>query len=49
MRKPGHHIAVQLAGLPAEIRGYDTVKDESAAKAEEKAAMLLDELRGSAS
>jgi hypothetical protein len=36
---------VQLAGLPLEIRGYDTIKDEAAARAAEKQAVLLDEFR----
>ncbi|HMJ74452.1 MAG TPA: DUF6537 domain-containing protein, partial [Iamia sp.] len=40
-----HALAVQLASLPDTIRGYDTVKDASAAVAEEKEAELLEQLR----
>jgi indolepyruvate ferredoxin oxidoreductase len=40
-----HAVAVQLAGPPLEIRGYDTIKDEAAARAAEKQAVLLDEFR----
>jgi indolepyruvate ferredoxin oxidoreductase len=40
-----HGLAVQLASLPDTIRGFDTVKDESARQAAEKQAFLLDELR----
>jgi indolepyruvate ferredoxin oxidoreductase len=42
-----HSVAVQLAQLPLVIKGYDTIKDESAASAERKAAALLEELRSS--
>ncbi|MCW0216511.1 MAG: indolepyruvate ferredoxin oxidoreductase family protein [Pseudonocardia sp.] len=44
-----HGVAVQLAALPDMIRGYDTIKDESAALAKEKEATLLDELRAAGS
>ena len=40
-----HPVAVQLAALPLEIRGYDTIKDEAAARAQEKQAGLLEEFR----
>jgi indolepyruvate ferredoxin oxidoreductase len=40
-----HSVAVQLAALPLEIRGYDTIKDEAAARADEKQAVLLEEFR----
>jgi indolepyruvate ferredoxin oxidoreductase len=43
-----HGIAVQLASLPDDIRGFDTVKDESAAVADEKRAILLEEYRTTA-
>jgi indolepyruvate ferredoxin oxidoreductase len=41
-----HHLAVQLAGLPDTIRGYDTIKDEAAAQAKEKERLLIREYRG---
>ncbi|MFT3855301.1 MAG: indolepyruvate ferredoxin oxidoreductase family protein [Ilumatobacteraceae bacterium] len=40
-----HDLAVQLAALPDAIRGYDRVKDASAAQAKEKELLLLAELR----
>ncbi len=40
-----HQLAVQLANLPDNIRGYDTVKDESAAQTKEKEVLLLREYR----
>jgi indolepyruvate ferredoxin oxidoreductase len=40
-----HDLAVQLASLPDTIRGYDTIKDASAAVAEEKETQLLEQLR----
>jgi indolepyruvate ferredoxin oxidoreductase len=40
-----HGIAAQLASLPDDIRGFDTIKDESAAVVDEKRSILLDEYR----
>jgi indolepyruvate ferredoxin oxidoreductase len=40
-----HELAVQLASLPQQIRGYDTVKDAAATAVAEKTRALLDELR----
>ncbi|MGD9701559.1 MAG: indolepyruvate ferredoxin oxidoreductase family protein [Acidimicrobiia bacterium] len=40
-----HDLAVQLASLPDAIRGYDTVKDESALQVKEKERLLLAEFR----
>lgn len=36
-----HLLAIQIASVPEQIRGYDTIKDESAVDAEKTAADLL--------
>jgi indolepyruvate ferredoxin oxidoreductase len=40
-----HGIAVQIASIPEQIRGFDLVKDEHLSKAGAKQAELLDALR----
>jgi indolepyruvate ferredoxin oxidoreductase len=40
-----HELAVRIASLPDTIRGYDLIKDATAAKAEEETAQLLEEFR----
>jgi indolepyruvate ferredoxin oxidoreductase len=40
-------LAVQIAEIPEQIRGFDTVKDAQAATAKEKEAQLLDAFRRS--
>lgn len=43
---PGNlDLAVQIAAIPEQIRGFDTVKDAQIAAAKEKEAQLLDEFR----
>ncbi|WP_448628204.1 indolepyruvate ferredoxin oxidoreductase family protein [Geodermatophilus sp. URMC 64] len=45
LTRDNHRIAVQVASLPETIRGFDTIKDEAAQRAEEKQAVLLEEFR----
>ncbi len=41
LKPSSHGLAVEIAALPEEIRGYDTVKEESIRKAERKRQRLL--------
>jgi len=40
-----HGLAVEIAGIPEHIRGFDTVKDAQIVAAKEKEAQLLDAFR----
>jgi indolepyruvate ferredoxin oxidoreductase len=40
-----HELAVEIAGIPEYVRGFDSVKDEQLAAAREKEANLLAEFR----
>jgi indolepyruvate ferredoxin oxidoreductase len=46
---PGNHaLAVEIASLPAQIRGFGHIKQRNAEKAKAREAELLDMLRGKA-
>jgi indolepyruvate ferredoxin oxidoreductase len=40
-----HDLAVEIASIPESIRGYDTVKEESVAKARENYEVLMEQFR----